>query len=213
MHFIIIHDRTFQIILVAAVLALASADPFFHKKAAILGSPALIAPQSRIVERTVEVIKPVEVIKEVPVIRQVEVIKEVPVEVVRTVEVEKPVEVIRHGPVVRTVIQRVAVPYPVHIQRRVPFPVHVERHIPVPVTVERLHTPIVRNAPYEAPVTPEPTVIVPEPEHPLHAKFGHFKGLLKGHSIHKRSPILHKIKRKFHAKKAAIKGKLVKLFG
>lgn len=202
-----------QLLLVALVASTAYADPFFHhKKAALLGAPLFglkhHAPESRIIEKTVEVIKPVEVIKEVPVIRNVEVIKEVPV--IRTVE--KPVEVIKHVPVVRTVVQRVAVPYPVHIERRVPYAVHVERHIPVPVTVERLHTPIsTRTAPYPEPLPlPEPE-IVPEP-HPLAAKLDHLLSL-KGHSIKKRSPILKKIKAKIHAKKNFVKGGFKKIFG
>lgn len=200
------------------VASTAYADPLFfhHKKAALLGAPLLglkhhaAAPESRIIEKTVEVIKPVEVIKEVPVIRNVEVIKEVPV--IRTVE--KPVEVIKHVPVYRTVIQRVAVPYPVHIERRVPYAVHVDRHIPVPVAVERLHTPITtHSAPYPEPEPlPETEVeVIPQP-HPLAAKLNHLLSL-KGHSIHKRSPILKKIKAKIHAKKNFIKGGFKKIFG
>lgn len=213
----------FQIILVALLASSAYADPLFHhKKAALPGSPLLSheEPSARIIEKTVEVIKPVEIIKEVPVIRNVEVIKEVPV--IRTVEVEKPVEVIRHVPIVRTVIQRVNVPYPVHIQRHIPYPVHVERHIPVPVTVERLHTPITtRTGTYPAPIpepTPvDPTPIIPAKPHHFTAKLDHIKGLLKSHSIKKRSPILHKIKNKIkskiHAKKNHIKSGLKHIFG
>lgn len=83
---------------------------FHHKKVALPGSPNLaVAPETRTIEKTVEVIR------EVPVYR--------------TVQVDRPVEVIRHVPVYRTVVQRVNVPYAVNYERRNSYPIREDRNI------------------------------------------------------------------------------------